>query len=93
MLEMNLGQIVTSKAGRDEGKVFIIVGILDGAYVQISDGDLRKIEKPKKKKIRHLEFSGRISEMISDKLSNGMKVTNAEIRKSIEGLSDLNSVE
>ena len=51
---IKVGQIVKSKAGRDSGKVFIIKDILDQDYVAIVDGKLRKLAKPKKKKIKHL---------------------------------------
>lgn len=51
---IKVGQIVKSKAGRDSGKVFIIKDILDQDYVAIVDGELRKLAKPKKKKIKHL---------------------------------------
>lgn len=51
---IKVGQIVKSKAGRDSGKVFIIKDILDKDYVAIVDGELRKLAKPKKKKIKHL---------------------------------------
>lgn len=51
---IKVGQIVKSKAGRDSGKVFIIIDILDKDYVSIVDGKLRKLDNPKKKKIKHL---------------------------------------
>lgn len=51
------GQIVKSKAGRDAGRHFVIFEVLDEDYVQIVDGDLRKVEKPKKKKRRHLAMT------------------------------------
>lgn len=49
-----LGSIVISVSGRDKGRVFITVGVLDEEHVAIADGRLRKIEKPKKKKLKHL---------------------------------------
>ena len=49
-----LGSIAISLAGRDKGRTFIIVGVLDEAYVLVADGRKRKIEKPKKKKMKHI---------------------------------------
>jgi len=46
-----LGKVVHSKAGRDMHRRFIVVDILNDQYVYISDGDLRKIEKPKKRRL------------------------------------------
>ena len=51
------GRIVRSKAGRDKFRYFVITEVLDENYCLIADGDLRKIEKPKKKKISHLAFT------------------------------------
>ncbi|NSW91208.1 MAG: RNA-binding protein [Firmicutes bacterium] len=82
-MTFNLGELVCSTAGRDAGRKFIIVDIIDNKYVLISDGDLRKIEKPKKKKIKHIESSGIMIDSLSKKLENRMKITNAEIRKEI----------
>ncbi|MEG6612991.1 KOW domain-containing RNA-binding protein [Pseudoclostridium thermosuccinogenes] len=81
-----LGQVVFSKAGRDAGKRFVIVGIVDSMYVLISDGNLRRIEKPKKKKKKHLELSETVIESISNRLLTGQKVSNADIRKALAEL-------
>lgn len=48
-MDVDLGQVVYSIAGRDGGRVFVVVGIIDDKHVLISDGDLRRIEKAKKK--------------------------------------------
>lgn len=78
-----LGQVVYSKAGRDNGKIFIITGLIDANYVYISDGDLRRVENPKKKKLKHLVITKNIVDSISQKLSTDNRVTNAEIRKAL----------
>lgn len=51
---MEKGMIVKSAAGHDKDGFYVIVDIIDGcAY--IADGDLRKLEKPKKKNVKHLK--------------------------------------
>jgi len=85
-LNLALGQIVVSKAGRDAGRRFVVVRVIDDSFVEISDGDLRKIEKPKRKKIKHLTSTDEKSEILAEKLRNGVKITNAEIRKMLAGL-------
>jgi len=80
-LNLALGQIVISKAGRDAGRKFVIVKLIDELYVMICDGDLRKIEKPKKKKIKHLEITDEIAVPLQEKLEKKMNVSNADIRK------------
>ena len=47
--------IVVSTAGRDEGKLFFVMEE-DGEFAYLANGRERKIESPKKKKIKHLQF-------------------------------------
>jgi ribosomal protein L14E/L6E/L27E len=82
-LNVVLGQVVYSKAGRDVGKIFIITGLIDANYAYISDGDLRRVENPKKKKIKHLVITKDIIDTIAQKISTDIRITNAEIRKAI----------
>jgi large subunit ribosomal protein L14e len=82
-LEATLGEIVFSKAGRDRDKKFVVVGIIDEANVLISDGDYRRIEKAKKKKLKHLELTGVTIESIKEKLESRNRITNAELRKAL----------
>ena len=79
-MQAALGSVVYSKAGRDKGNFFIVVA-LDGEYAYVCDGDLRRSDKPKKKKLKHLKVTNTVCESISDKLTETGKVTNAELRK------------
>ena len=53
-IQLSIGQIVKSRAGRDKGGVFLVYEIVDNEYVLLVDGKLRKIDNPKKKKQKHL---------------------------------------
>lgn len=77
-----LGAVVISKAGRDIDRKFIIMDIINEEYVYISDGDLRKVEKPKRKKIKHLIIT---DEIFNDILSK-KTLSNSEIRKFLQSL-------
>lgn len=79
-----LGRVVYSKAGRDKDKFFIIIGVLDEQYVYIADGNLRSVEKPKKKKIRHLVFTNTTADEVKNLLISGEKVSNLMIRKILQ---------
>lgn len=83
-----IGRVVVSKAGRDADKQFVIVSVLNEQYVNICDGDLRKIENPKKKKIKHLKFTNVYLEEIVQLLTNGEKVNNSRIRKFLQSIDD-----
>ncbi|OPZ93348.1 MAG: 50S ribosomal protein L14e [Firmicutes bacterium ADurb.Bin419] len=89
-MNLTLGQIVYSKAGRDKGNKFIVVDIIDEAFVMISDGDLRRIENAKKKKIKHLENTGEVILSLSDKLEKKVRVSNSEIRKALSDKDEAN---
>lgn len=84
--EVTLGQFVKSKAGRDKNRVFIVVDIIDDLYVLIADGDLRKIEKPKKKKIKHLSKYNLISDEIKQRCEEKKKISNLMLRREIDKL-------
>jgi large subunit ribosomal protein L14e len=87
-LDAMLGHVVYSKAGRDSGRRFVVVKVIDEMYVLISDGGLRKIEKPKKKKIKHLELTGEFIVQLAEKLNKNLKVTNSEIKKALSVIED-----
>ena len=81
-MEVKAGSAVRSIAGRDKGGLFIVLAV-DAGYAYLADGDLRKTDSPKKKKLKHIQASGNVSEFVKNKLENGQKVTNAELRKAL----------
>lgn len=89
--ELQIGQFVRSKAGRDQGNIFIITKVVDDQFVQIADGDLRRIEKPKTKKVKHLVITKQVSEVIAGKVADNKKVSNLMVRREIEKLELKNS--
>ena len=68
-MDYSLGELVHSIAGRDAGRKFLVVKVIDEKYILISDGDLRKIEKPKKKKVKHIESCGVVINSLKEKLA------------------------
>ncbi len=83
---VQIGRIAVSSAGRDTGRVFVIKQVVDTHYVYIVDGDLRKMDRPKKKKLKHLKLTENVLSGIADKLKSGTKVFDAEIRSAIRSL-------
>ena len=53
-LTMIPGRVVLSTQGRDEGRYFIVLEVIDESFVLMADGLTRKLDHPKKKKIKHL---------------------------------------
>ena len=64
------GEIVRSRAGRDRGRAFVVRKILDADYVLLVDGTLRTLERPKKKKRRHLLKASDTRRELSETLCN-----------------------
>lgn len=87
-MEVSLGSIVMSKAGRDKSNCFIVVA-QENDYVYICDGDLRKIDKPKKKKKKHLSVTSTVCNSIGEKIVANNKVTNAELRRALAEFRDI----
>lgn len=77
------GQVVFSKCGRDKTRPFIVFDF-DDEYVYLVDGDLRKLEKPKKKKIIHVQMCKDVITDICKKLDDNLYLTDADIRKALE---------
>ncbi|MBU5438622.1 KOW domain-containing RNA-binding protein [Tissierella sp. MSJ-40] len=82
--DITVGQVVKSRAGRDEGRIFLILDIVDHQHVLVVDGDLRKLDNPKKKKIKHLIVYNTVLPELKYKLDNKIKINNAYVRKLLE---------
>lgn len=78
-----IGELVKSVSGRDAGRYFIIKEIIDEDYVYITDGMLRKINKSKKKKLKHLELKPLVFEGIANKFTGEIKVFDQEVASAI----------
>ncbi len=86
--EYTLGQVVQSTQGRDAGRDFVVVGIVDESYVLIADGGLRRIDRPKKKKIKHLIPKQEYFSSLKEKLTCGQRIYDSELRKALASLRD-----
>ncbi len=78
------GCVVRSKAGRDEGRYFIVLALDGDEFAYVADGDLRKVEKPKRKRVKHLYVTEELVYSLQSKLMTGERVEDHEIRKCLE---------
>ena len=81
---LEIGQIIRSRSGRDKGKFMIIVGFYKDDYVYIADGSLRKSDKPKLKKIKHIAKTNVVSQEIAEVIDSGGSVANMIIIKELK---------
>ncbi|MDR2939857.1 MAG: KOW domain-containing RNA-binding protein [Clostridiales bacterium] len=77
---ISVGQIVFSKNGRDKGKAFVIINI-SSEYVFLADGKLRVVDRPKKKKLKHIQLTKFIDQDLKNKLLNAEYTLDSDIRK------------
>lgn len=83
---IDIGQVVRSKAGRDKNKFFVVINVIDDRYVLLVDGDMRKLDRPKKKKIKHLVVYNYRIEELRQRLEKKIKINNAFIRKMLSAV-------
>lgn len=82
-MESVIGRFAWSKAGRDKGRLFIITAMADDNHVMVADGDIRRVDKPKKKKLRHLAVTEKTAETVAETFRNKRKPLDAELREAI----------
>jgi ribosomal protein L14E/L6E/L27E len=81
-----IGQLAVSKRGRDRGEPYLVLEIIDEAFVYLVNGDKRRIENPKRKNIKHLRFYPAVAEHLAQQWEAGQQVGNVEVRRVIAGL-------
>ena len=80
MWPIDVGSVVISKAGRDRGRRFLVVGVVDDDFVMVANGALRKMNRQKKKRRKHLKPTGRVATALRERLSQGKPVEDHELR-------------
>ena len=66
-MEIAKSDIVRSDAGRDQGKLFVVLAV-EGEYLLRADGKGRKAESPKRKKRKHVLFVAEDDSRLADKI-------------------------
>lgn len=86
MVRIEEGMLARSLAGHDQGRLYVIIR-RDEEYVWLVDGILRTAERPKKKKIRHIQVIHRLAEPVKKALERGAPPGNDVIRQIIQSES------
>ena len=81
-MEIHRSDIVLSEAGRDKGMLFFVIDT-GGVYVSLANGKERKLEHPKRKKLKHVRLVLRPDSSVAAKLRSGDKVLNSELRREL----------
>ena len=80
--EINISDVVQSTAGRDQGQWFYVIEA-DPIYLMLANGKDRTLEKPKRKKRKHVTKVLRSETRVAEKIRSGDKVLNSELRRDL----------
>ena len=79
-----VGRFATSKAGHDRTQLYVILAE-DGDFVSLCDGRLKTIDKPKKKRKKHVQMINRtVNGELLQRLRENEKVLDEEIKYEIK---------
>ena len=84
--DISISDVVVSTAGREKGKLFYVIGT-DPVYLMLANGKDRTLDKPKRKKRKHVRKVLRAETRVAAKLASGDKVLNSELRRDLAYLS------
>ena len=77
-----VGHVAVSRMGHDAGRPYIVAAVLNNDFVLCVDGNVRPIEKPKTKRIKHLKYVCSLPQA-AEAIANG-KLNDAMVKKLIK---------
>ena len=80
--DITISDVVVSTAGRDAGQWFYVISE-DPVFLRLANGKDRTLEKPKRKKRKHVQKVLRSETRVAGKLRQGDKVLNGELRRDL----------
>ena len=84
--DINISDVVVSTAGRDQGELFYVIDE-DPLYLLLANGKDRSLDKPKRKKRKHVQKVLRSETRVAGKIRLGDKVLNGELRRDLAFLA------
>ena len=80
--DISISDVVKSTAGRDQGQLYYVID-RDGQFLMLANGKDRTLEKPKRKKCKHIAMVLRSETRVAEKIKSGDKVLNSELRRDL----------
>ena len=84
--DITISDVVVSTAGRDRGQWFYVIKE-EPQYLYLANGKDRTLDKPKRKKRKHIQKVLRSETRVAEKLRAGDKVLNGELRRDLAFLA------
>ena len=85
--DITISDLVISTAGRDKGALFYVIGE-EAQYLFLANGKDRPLDRPKRKKRKHVQRVLRSETRVAMKLKSGDKVLNSELRRDLAFLAN-----
>lgn len=82
---VTVGQLVTSRSGRDRGKPYLVVEVLPGPFVRVADGAGRRVAAAKRKNLRHLVLHQSVAAEIAEGQAEGRNA-DEHVRQALQRL-------
>lgn len=79
---MDIADVIISVAGRDKGALLYVLDT-KGEYLLTVNGKERRVDNPKRKKNKHVQFLAKDNSTVADKIRNKQTVTDSEIRTAL----------
>ena len=80
-----IGCFATSIAGHDHNNIYVIIDA-DDEYVYLVDGKIRKVNNPKKKKLKHVQLIKRTDDTRTGRINNNVALSNEDIKYAIKNI-------
>ena len=84
--DIQISDVVISTAGRDKNELFYVIDA-DPLYLMLANGKDRTLDKPKRKKRKHVQKVLRSETRVAVKIASGNKVLNSELRRDLAFLA------
>ena len=84
--DITISDVVLATAGRDAGQWFYVIDA-DPVFLLLANGKDRTLEKPKRKKRKHVQKVLRSETRVAEKIRSGDKVLNGELRRDLAFLA------
>ena len=86
-MDIRRGDVVRSLAGHDKGALLCVVDT-QGDFLLLADGKERKLNSPKRKRIKHVQRAGSSGHPVLLRLQAGEPVGDSEVRRALAAFRD-----
>ncbi|MDR2137854.1 MAG: KOW domain-containing RNA-binding protein [Synergistaceae bacterium] len=76
--DCRVGQVVISKKGKDAGRVYVIVGLLDGRRLALADAKKFNVDRPKLKNPKHILCTSRVVAEVAASVQAGKNIDHGD---------------